>query len=246
MATALTLTNNHNDPTIQFDGEQATGSFGYANRAGSLTIYNPAGRPSIYLNGRNSSVTLGGADGYAGSLVIKDAQDDTVIEFNSLNGDFIFGNSAHNGSFRLTNGIHDTCRIDGGSIGLGASGVYGFLALNADDGTNRCTVNGQQGTITIFDAASNPTLTISGSGIVATVGDWPDFVFSDNRPLMGLRELETFISKEKRLPDVPAAEDVAANGVNLVEFQKTLLAKIEELTLHILNLNSRLEALEKP
>jgi hypothetical protein len=42
------------------------------------------------------------------------------------------------------------------------------------------------------------------------------------------------------LPDVPTANDVAENGADLGEMNKILLQKVEELTLHIINLQKKL------
>ncbi|MDR6735559.1 hypothetical protein [Sphingobacterium sp. 2149] len=39
------------------------------------------------------------------------------------------------------------------------------------------------------------------------------------------------------LPDVPRAEEVVSNGLALGEMNKILLKKIEELTLHVIELD---------
>ncbi len=60
----------------------------------------------------------------------------------------------------------------------------------------------------------------------------PDYVFEAGYRLMPIDELQTFIAKEKHLPNVPASAEIKKDGLNLSEFQMKLLEKIEELTLY--------------
>ena len=76
-------------------------------------------------------------------------------------------------------------------------------------------------------------------------GDWPDFVFADDYELMSLYEVENFIRQNRHLPNVPNEAQVIENGVNVGEMTSILLQKVEELTLHIIELNKRIEELEK-
>jgi len=73
---------------------------------------------------------------------------------------------------------------------------------------------------------------------------WPDYVFSKNYNLMPLQELEQFVNKNQHLPNVPSATDVEANGIDLGEMNATLLKKVEELTLYIIQIEKRLSELE--
>lgn len=73
----------------------------------------------------------------------------------------------------------------------------------------------------------------------------PDYVFEEDYQLMPLPELERFIRQNKHLPDVPSAAELSGK-INLGEMQMTLLQKIEELTLHVIDLhreNQELRAL---
>ncbi|MCL4856568.1 MAG: hypothetical protein KJZ55_04725, partial [Flavobacteriales bacterium] len=75
--------------------------------------------------------------------------------------------------------------------------------------------------------------------------DFPDYVFAKDYQLMPLAELDKFITKNKHLPNIPNAKEVEKNGLNVSEIQLKQMEKIEELTLYILELNKRLEKLEK-
>lgn len=78
---------------------------------------------------------------------------------------------------------------------------------------------------------------------VLNIGVWPDYVFSPTYPLKPLNELEQYVAQERHLPGVPSAEE-AAEGIGLAAMNRALLEKVEELTLYILELNKRMEALE--
>jgi len=68
------------------------------------------------------------------------------------------------------------------------------------------------------------------------VANWPDYVFSDDYEAAPLFSLESFIKKNKHLPEVPSAKQVAEDGIELGEMNKILLKKIEELTLYMIEL----------
>jgi hypothetical protein len=64
--------------------------------------------------------------------------------------------------------------------------------------------------------------------------DWADYVFSKDYKLRSLSSLDSFITKFHHLPDVPSAEEVGKNGLDIGSTQSALLKKIEELTLYML------------
>ncbi|MBC7850249.1 MAG: hypothetical protein H7Y31_10960 [Chitinophagaceae bacterium] len=80
--------------------------------------------------------------------------------------------------------------------------------------------------------------------IVETI-NWPDYVFSRNYRLPSLAELEKFILQNKHLPNIPSAKEIEQNGLHLGDTQKKMMEKIEELSLYIIQLNKRIEQLER-
>lgn len=74
---------------------------------------------------------------------------------------------------------------------------------------------------------------------------WPDYVFDTSYQLLSLDELRTFIQLNKHLPHVPSAADVEKNGINLGDNQATLLRKIEELTLYLLQIDRELQRMRR-
>lgn len=75
-------------------------------------------------------------------------------------------------------------------------------------------------------------------------GNWPDFVFAEEHPLSELDEVEQFIEENHHLPGVPSAETVAKEGIDVANMDATLLQKIEELTLYVIQLKKDNELLK--
>ncbi|MBW8687267.1 hypothetical protein [Chitinophaga rhizophila] len=108
----------------------------------------------------------------------------------------------------------------GGNVGIGTSDTKGYkLAVNGD---------------AVFTKA-----------VVKLFGNWPDYVFGSDYQLPSLAELQAYIQKERHLPHIPAASEVAASGINLGETQKALVKTLEEQALYILQLNAEIEVLKK-
>ncbi len=72
---------------------------------------------------------------------------------------------------------------------------------------------------------------------------WPDYVFAEGYVLPDLLELEQTIAALGHLPDMPSAEAVAQNGVQVGAIQRQLLQKVEELTLYTIEQQKRISAL---
>jgi hypothetical protein len=79
---------------------------------------------------------------------------------------------------------------------------------------------------------------------VAMTNPGPDYVFEKNYDLLSLTELETYISQNKHLPEVPSAKEMEKDGLNLKEMNLILLKKVEELTLHLIEQNKTIATLQ--
>ena len=92
-------------------------------------------------------------------------------------------------------------------------------------------------------------LAVAGNVVAESVkveleGNWPDFVFEKEYELLGLLEVESFIKKHGHLPNVPSAEEIKKDGINLGQMDAKLLQKIEELTLHAIQQQKEIERLK--
>jgi hypothetical protein len=73
----------------------------------------------------------------------------------------------------------------------------------------------------------------------------PDYVFEKDYKLPSLKEVEKKIKAEKHLSDVPSAVEMKKNGVDLSKMNMTLLKKVEELTLYVIEQNNKIESQNK-
>ena len=117
-----------------------------------------------------------------------------------------------------------------GSLYIAAPGniiMNGFLGIGTTNPTYPLSVNG----------------TIRSKKVIVNTG-WSDFVFEDDYNLMPLHKLEKFISKNKHLPEIPSAKEVEENGISLGDMDASLLQKIEELTLYVIELQKQVDELK--
>ncbi len=110
----------------------------------------------------------------------------------------------------------------------------------------RVTSTGQVaiGTVNPYDHK----LAVAGSIIATKVkvkefGSWPDYVFDKKYQLPSLKEIEAFIKQHQHLPGIPSANEVKEKGLDLGTNQAALLQKIEELTLHLIEINKKVDKL---
>lgn len=61
-----------------------------------------------------------------------------------------------------------------------------------------------------------------------------DYVFEPGYKLKPLSEVADYIEANHHLPDVPSADEVKQKGMGVGEMESKLLAKVEELTLHMI------------
>jgi len=76
---------------------------------------------------------------------------------------------------------------------------------------------------------------------IAASNGWADYVFEKDYKLMDLKTLENYIKNNKHLPEVPTTQEAITDGIELKEMNILLLKKVEELTLHIIDLNKKIE-----
>lgn len=96
-----------------------------------------------------------------------------------------------------------------------------------------------------YKLAVNGTIGAKAVKVEVTSTTWADYVFEKNYKLKSLPELERFVNTHKHLPNIPSAAEVEKDGIDMATMNAKLLEKIEELSLYIIELNKRLEQVEK-
>ncbi len=117
--------------------------------------------------------------------------------------------------------------------------------------TFEVTANGHMFLGQQFNANTPYMLTVDGKiGAreirVSLLNPWPDYVFEKNYKLMSLENLEQFLLKNKHLPNIPKATEFLKEecGLNIAEMQGKQMEKIEEIYLHLIELNKQITELK--
>ncbi|MBN8525296.1 MAG: hypothetical protein J0M02_08175 [Planctomycetes bacterium] len=94
------------------------------------------------------------------------------------------------------------------------------------------------------DTTVSVNTTLFAKEIRVQANPFPDYVFADDYRLLPLPELEAAIKRDRHLPGVPAAAEIAKDGLPVSEIVVKQMEKIEELTLHAIALNKANLALQ--
>jgi hypothetical protein len=91
-----------------------------------------------------------------------------------------------------------------------------------------------------------------GAEEVLVTSTGADYVFEPGYRLKPLSEVASYIQTNHHLPDIPSADEAKQKGMGVGEMEAKLLAKVEELTLHLIQqdkenreLQARVTQLEK-
>jgi len=106
------------------------------------------------------------------------------------------------------------------------SGNMGIGTTNP--GSNKLAVEGTIGARKVVVTQANP---------------FPDYVFHKNYPLPSLDSVQRYIAANHHLSEVPSADTVAKNGLDVGGVEVVLLKKIEELTLYVIELRKEVDEL---
>jgi hypothetical protein len=132
------------------------------------------------------------------------------------------------------------------SAAIGAFNDVGNLAVPMNfDASSFSFTNGNVG---IGTTAPQYKLSVSGTigakEVIVTNTGWSDYVFKPDYRLKPLKEIAAYIKANHHLPGIPSEADVREKGVSVGEMQAKLLAKVEELTMHMIQAEERNDRLE--
>ena len=151
-------------------------------------------------------------------------------------------NPANTGATVSLSWLNNLARIRIGGSGAGASSGLD-IQTTGDRSLMRILHNGNVGIGTTNPGAYK--LAVNGKILAKEIKvetGWADYVFQEDYDLPTLEEVEQHIKEKGHLPNIPSAQEVAENGIQLGEMNKLLLEKIEELTLYVIQLKKENQA----
>lgn len=211
------------------------------NYSGTLMIGFNSRRPTLFVGSSSGGSTTGriGIGNMTSPLaklhLISDSNEDAGMILET-------SNKASKTAFLQM--YDDRHRIMVSKEGMRISSADDALAFDA----NNIKMSGKVG-INIdnsFTGDYDYTLAVKGGILtsevyVKEVEEWHDYVFEVDYQLMPLDDLNEYIRGNGHLPDLPSEEEVVGKGYNMVEMEGTLLKKIEELTLYVIELQRQLD-----
>ena len=154
-----------------------------------------------------------------GVLKIVSASSNTYMMI-GLNTEYAFLQSHAGRPLRINElGNNVYMNVSGGSVGIGTATVDAKLTVKGDIHANEVRVD----------------LSVPG----------PDYVFEKNYALPSLSEVEAYITANKHLAEIPSAEQMKQNGLNVGDMNLLLLKKMEEMTLYMIEMKKEIKALQE-
>ncbi|TXJ25953.1 MAG: hypothetical protein E6Q24_13785 [Chitinophagaceae bacterium] len=218
--------------TVTFERESSSGPKqmvrmgGYDGGSHFLSVYGIDGETvKAQLSGENANYFLNdmgiGANTPLAKLHIADGAGGEQLRISRGTGAVRFTQYPNENNLFLYN--KDASKLymswrENGNVGIGTIDPQAKLAVNGD---------------------------IFAKKIKVTQTGWPDYVFDSAYQLLPLVAVEKFVNQHKHLPEVPSADFIGRNGLDVGESQAVLLKKIEELTLYIIQQQKELETLKK-
>jgi hypothetical protein len=164
--------------------------------------------------------------------------------------------------FPSTGGINGNIMTIGGLgyntiVGMDTTGAY----IYQNSASRNLSLGSNSSRLQLVLAASgnvgigkSPNYPLDVLGDINTTGDIrksgsayvnPDYVFEPGYSLMPVSKLGSYVLENRHLPNMPSTEDIKQGGVKLFEHNRLLLEKIEEAYLYIIELEKRIEKLER-
>ncbi|WP_420551458.1 hypothetical protein [Tenacibaculum aiptasiae] len=205
--------------------------------------------PTEGIHIKNKNVRVDGGEYQSwGPIILHpdvDNNGDDIISFrNSANSEMA---KIHDGVLTINTGVFnqritsDNVQFQQGTLGsVSYNQTTGRLSLGHGTNEKISFINGSNNEMASLE---NGVLTLDR--VVLNVGSFPDYVFSKNYKLMPLKEVATYIKENKHLPNMPSEAEVLANGMDIKQVNTVLVEKVEELTLHTIAQEEKIEKLLK-
>ncbi|MEM9823075.1 MAG: hypothetical protein AAF985_18495 [Bacteroidota bacterium] len=212
-----------------------------------MTVVGGGTKGGIYASGNPYAGNFAGHVAVSGDL-----------KANEYTGTFsIFGTSADsNGPYFRMYGPYHSSRPGGMTIASYQQGTIEFSSRTSSGWSHHMTIHptskvsiGTQDTPNVIGGANISSYHLFVDGGILTDElrvrtDWADYVFGAAYQLKSLKEVQAHIEEKGYLHNTPSAAQVEAEGIAVGEMTKNQQEKIEEIFLHLIALEKRIDQLE--
>ncbi|HZP59196.1 MAG TPA: hypothetical protein VFB27_02650 [Opitutaceae bacterium] len=227
-AAVMTL-GNATYPTAQIVTPYSGGTLSLAGASGNGILINSSGKVGVGTTSPSDNFHIYGS-GNSGAL---------LVETGHVNNTWLrIKNNSSGGRTWSVNSSGQSWPGGGGS----------FFIYDETVGAERVRID-TSGNVGIGMSSPGYKLDVAGSvhatSFVSATTTYADFVFKPGYKLEPLSQIEAAIKEDGHLPGIPSEEEAKAHGIDLAQMQVKLLQKIEELTLHQIEQEKRIDQLEK-
>jgi len=106
----------------------------------------------------------------------------------------------------------------------------GFVGIGTDNPLAKLSVNGN---------------ILANEIKIKTNIEVPDYVFDPAYQLPKLSAIEDYVKTHRHLPEIPSAAEIQKDGIDLTQMNLSLLKKVEELTLHLIEKDKEIIEINK-
>lgn len=203
---------------------------------------------SVFTN-KGSEALFVASDGKVGVGNTTPAYALDISGTTNADNNLIIGAHSNNGSLDIKAGLvgaygyANLTEVSGSNVKALAVSYSGDKFVVFGDG--RTVIGGKSPATSPYN---NYMLAVNGNiaaqKVMVETSDWADYVFDKNYKLPALSDVESYITANQHLPEVPSACDVTENGIDVGEMNKKLLQKVEELTLYVIQQQKEIDALK--
>lgn len=214
----------------------------YGGSASNVTGSHNTAVGAQALQGLHEGAAYNTGLGSQSLIFLRTGKNNIAIGYNNLSTNQLTNanNNIYIGNNLQASTLSPNDELNIGNWIVGNNGTIGIGTFMTQLPANGIAPDGEKYKLFVKDGIRTEKVKVD----IAASNGWADYVFEKDYKLMPLNELDEFIGKNGHLPEVPTTKEAIEKGIELKEMNILLLKKVEELTLHAIEQQKRIEALE--